>query len=52
MVFEICKYWLECLTEITKVLHDCQWNVSLDDVSLIYSKDTGWRFPTDNEYKK
>lgn len=50
--FEICEYWLECLTEITKVLHDCQWNVSLDDVSLIYSKDTGWRFPTDNEYKK
>lgn len=43
LTFEICDYWLDCLTEITEVLKSCQWDVSLDDVTLIY--DNGWRFP-------
>lgn len=43
LTFEICGYWLDCLTEITQILNNCQWNVSLDDVNLIY--DNGWKFP-------
>jgi len=51
-LFEVANYWLECLTEITKLLVNAEWNVTFDDVALVLDVDEGWRFPTDEEYKK
>lgn len=51
-LFEVANYWLECLTEITHLLTNATWNVTFDDVDLIFDLDEGWRFPTDEEYKK
>lgn len=50
-LFEAANYWLECLTEITKLLVNAEWNVTFDDVELVLDRDEGWRFPTDEEYK-
>lgn len=50
-MFEVANYWLQCLTEITNILSDCQWSVSFEEVELILDKDEGWRFPTDEEYQ-
>ena len=47
---EASEYWMKCLTEITELLNDAEWNVRFDDVDLIFDKDIGWRFPTDAEY--
>lgn len=52
VLYEVAVYWLKCLTEITSVLHNCQWEVLFDDVYMILDEDTGWRFPTDKEYSK
>ena len=51
-LFEVANYWLKCLTEITHLLTNATWNVTFDDVDLIFDLDEGWRFPTDEEYKK
>ncbi len=51
-LFEVANYWLECLTEITKLLVNAEWNATFDDVELVLDADEGWRFPTDEEYKK
>ncbi len=45
--FEVAEYWLECLTEITRLLHGCQWTVTLDDVGIVWNDIYGWSFPTD-----
>ena len=50
-LFEAANYWLKCLTEITRLLTNAVWNVTFDDVDLIFDLDEGWRFPTDEEYK-
>lgn len=42
--FEIAEYWLECLTEITKLLNGCEWTVTLDDDSLVWNSTYGWSF--------
>ena len=44
-------YWLRCLTKITELLSGCEWHVSFEDISLIFDKHDGWRFPTDEEYE-
>ena len=44
--FQIAEYWLECLTEITRLLHGCQWTVTLDDVGIVWNEIYGWSFPT------
>lgn len=49
-LFETANYWLKCLTEITHLLKDAEWDVTFDDVDLIYDLDEGWRLPTDEEY--
>ena len=49
-LFEAANYWLKCLTEITRLLTNAVWNVTFDDVDLIFDLDEGWRFPTDEEY--
>lgn len=51
-LFEAANYWLKCLTEITHLLKNAAWNVTFDDVDLIFDLNEGWRFPTDEEYKK
>ena len=51
-LFEVANYWLKCLTEITHLLTNAAWNVTFDDVDLVFDADEGWRFPTDEEYKK
>lgn len=51
-LFEAANYWLKCLTEITHLLSNAAWNVTFDDVNLIFDSDDGWRFPTDEEYKQ
>jgi len=51
-LFEAANYWLKCLTEITHLLTNAAWNVTFDDVDLIFDLDQGWRFPTDEEYNK
>lgn len=43
--FEIACYWLECLTEITEVLKDCQWTVTIDDTEMVWDNNYGWSFP-------
>jgi hypothetical protein len=49
-MFDVANYWLGCLTEITNVLIDCQWDANFDDVTLVLDEKDGWRFPTDEEY--
>ena len=49
-LFDVANYWLKCLTEITHLLTNSTWNVTFDDVDLIFDEDEGWRFPTDEEY--
>lgn len=51
-MFEVSNYWLDCLTDITEVLENCEWDVTMDDVDLIYDEVVGWRFPTDEEYRE
>lgn len=51
-LFEVANYWLKCLTEITKLLVNAEWNVTFDDVELVLDAEEGWRFPTDEEYEK
>ena len=51
-LFEAANYWLKCLTEITHLLTNAAWNVTFDDVDLIFDLDEGWRFPTGEEYEK
>lgn len=51
-MFEVANYWLECLTEITAALGECEWNVTFDDVDLVFDEEEGWRFPTDEEYNQ
>lgn len=50
MLYAVGNYWLECLTEITKLLSNCDWKVTFDDVEMILDEVKGWRFPTDEEY--
>ena len=50
MLTQMAEYWLMCLTEITGILSDADWNVRFDDVNLIFDDAKGWRFPTDEEY--
>lgn len=50
ILYEVANYWLKCLTDITHLLTDAAWEVTFDDVDLIYDIDEGWRFPTDEEY--
>lgn len=50
LMYEVAVYWLNCLSKITLVLADCKWDVSFDDVNLIWEQNDGWRFPTDEEY--
>ena len=45
--FEVAEYWLECLTEVTRLLRDCQWLVTLDDVGMVWNDLYGWSFPAD-----
>ena len=52
ILFDVANYWLKCLTEITYLLSNATWNVTFDDVDLIFDLNDGWRFPTDEEYKK
>lgn len=51
-LFDAANYWLKCLTEITHLLTNAAWNVTFDDVDLIFDLEEGWRFPTDEEYKE
>ncbi len=47
--YDVIQYWLKCLSELTVFLSDCEWNVHLDDVNLIWESPNGWRVPTDEE---
>ena len=51
LMFDVANYWLECLTEITYILGECQWNVTFEDVDLLFDSEVGWRFTTDEEYE-
>ena len=50
--YDVILYWLKCFTELTKSISDCEWNVHLDDVDLIWESPNGWRVPTDEEMQK
>lgn len=52
ILYEVANYWLKCLTDITHLLTNAVWEVTFDDVDLIYDIDEGWRFPTDEEYNR
>lgn len=30
--------------------YEATWNITFDDVDLIFDSNVGWRFPTDEEY--
>ena len=49
--YDVILYWLKCLSELTQFLSDCEWNVHLDDVNLIWESPNGWRVPTDEEMR-
>lgn len=36
----IINWWLECLSEITDILYDAQWDVSIDDNPIKWSANT------------
>ena len=44
-VYEILLYRLECLTEIRRVLHGCEWEMNLDDTELVWDDANGWQLP-------
>ena len=44
-VYEILLYWLECLTEIRRVLPGCEWEMSLEDTELEWDEAGGWQLP-------
>ena len=48
---EFMDYWLKWLTEITYVLVGAEWEVSLEEVPLLWDKEKGWRLMTDEEYR-
>lgn len=48
---EFIDYWLKWLTEITYVLVGAEWEVSLEEVPLLWDKEKGWRLMTDEEYR-
>ena len=50
--YDVILYWLKCLTDITRILHECEWDVRFEDVDLIWEEDDGWRLPTDEEMKQ
>ena len=50
--YDVILYWLKCLTDITRVLDGCEWDVRFDDVELIWEEADGWRLPTDEEMKE
>ncbi|MCM1506528.1 MAG: hypothetical protein NC177_05260 [Ruminococcus flavefaciens] len=43
--FDVAMYWLECLTEITRLLHGCQWTVTLEDDEMEWDDTYGWGLP-------
>lgn len=49
LFYDTILYWLKCLTDITRAVSDCTWQVTLDDTALIWENDGGWRLPTDEE---
>lgn len=49
---EFLDYWLQWLTEITHVLVGAEWEVSVEDVPLLWDNESGWRLMTDEEYKE
>lgn len=42
IVYDILCYWLECLTELTRYLRDCEWHVNLDDMVMTWNEVSGW----------
>jgi len=42
---DILTYWLKCLGEITDILSNAKWHVSIDDTELSWSKEDGWYIP-------
>lgn len=49
---EFLDYWLEWLTEITRLLSGAEWEAGLEDVPLIWEEAGGWRLMTDEEYER
>ncbi len=41
-LFDSILYWLECLTEIRRVLFDAAWQVNLDDTEIEW-RDEQWQ---------
>lgn len=48
-VFDIALYWLDCLTEMRKTIPSAQWSANAFGMELIWEKESGWRFPEDDE---
>lgn len=43
-------YWLKWLTDITRVLHNAEWEAAFEDVPLVWEEKTGWRMMSNQEY--
>lgn len=52
VLYDTANYWLKGLTQITRLLEGASWEVRFDDVDLILDPEEGWRFPTDEEYRR
>ena len=48
--YDATLWWLKCLSEIRRAVPGCEWDVSLEEVPLLWEDEGGWRFPTDEEF--
>lgn len=46
-IFDACLHWAQCLTEIRKTVLNAVWEVSLDDIELLWDEETGRYFSDD-----
>lgn len=45
-ILDVLFYWLECLTELRKIIPNGSWSVNLDDTVMEWHNSEGWKLPS------